>query len=333
MKIIKQVISFPYQVVHSLRLNAQKLLEKMSIYKRKKLPVPVISIGNFSFGGTGKTPVTIALAKYLTEKQLQVAVLTRGYKSKNKSPNIFSTIENNSLTVDDIGDEAMEMFEYFSSKNINIILVVGAKRYANAIEALKKYKIDVFILDDGLQHISLARDFEIVLINAYEKGYYRQFPILNDQIDFVLYTKVDEDWKKNNSDKNFVTFNLKLNKNLDDDRDIGIFTGTGDPEGLLKMFYKILLSQAPSRKSRQIYLYKYPDHHAFSLDEVTEVISKGIHIITTRKDITRIPKELRSSFSLVDVELEFGPVNLFEQIYLNLFKTKGGRNDTRKKRT
>ncbi len=302
---LKSFISFPYQLVHALRCS----LYDLKILQKKKLPAYVISIGNLSFGGTGKTPITIALAKYLSKQGLQVAVLTRGYKSQAKRyPIIINcsafNAQDPTITVNDIGDEAMEMLMEFSDTNIT--LVIDPNRYRGGMAAYEQKKIDVFILDDGLQHIQLDRDLEIILKNVNESGFYREFPWAEAKADQLIYTKVSDEWIRNNPGKKYAKFNLGLTKKLHPKTKLGVFTAVADPITLVKNIREHLEGQG---HSEELHIERrfYPDHHSFSLGEVKEVLALGINIICTRKDFVKIPQEYRDKFIEAKIDVKFGP--------------------------
>lgn len=326
---IKTILSLPYQLVHSLRC----LLYDWGICKQKKLPAYTISIGNLSFGGTGKTPVTIAIAKYLNDQGLKVCVLTRGYKGKTK--NYPMTIECSKFEVrgskkfpsnleppisKQIGDEPTEMLQAF--KDTNIILTIDPNRYRGGEITSQKYPIDVFILDDGMQHLGLARDLEIVLKNINESGFMREFPWAEHKADHVIYTKVDEAWiNKNKDSKNFAKFNLALTQKLHPQDSLGVLTGVADPNSLMKMLKNELAGQGfQTEQLEKIVTRFYPDHHFFSLGEVKEVLALGMNIITTEKDLVRIPGEYQDRFVVAKLELEFGPKSLLQDLYKGVTK-------------
>lgn len=303
------LLSLPYQIIHELH----KYLYKYKIFKKKKLNKPVISIGNFTFGGTGKTPVCISLCKYLKSQGLKVAILSRGYGRINKGTKIFTSKDE--INFEDCGDEIYEMHQ--ASKDLDWIFGVSANRYETALEILKKYPVDIFILDDGLQHLALERDIDIVLINPNQQGFLREFPHTKD-CDFVLYTKINQAWSKKNPEKYCVEFNLSLNKKLDHNKAIGIFTGIANAKNFCNMVENMLQVSYPELKQRPILRMLFPDHYIFSLGDVTKVLSLGINVLTTRKDLARIPKISQEKFTVVDLSLSYcGPnflSSLFEKI-------------------
>ncbi|MBT6842707.1 MAG: tetraacyldisaccharide 4'-kinase [Candidatus Melainabacteria bacterium] len=300
---IKQVLSFPYQLAHAMRST----LYDLGIFKQKKLPAYTISVGNLSFGGTGKTPVVIAIAKYLAKQGLKVAVLSRGYKGRGRNYPIFADA---SSKVEEIGDEPMEMLNAFAGSDIR--LTVDPNRYRGGIKTSQKYPVDVFILDDGMQHLAIARDSEIVLKNTNESGFMREFPFAEAKADQLIYTKVSDEWIENNqkakNPKNFVKFNLSLTKKLHPENSLGVFTGVADPNSVLRLIKKELLGQGFQAKDLESIEQRFfPDHHYFSVGEVKEVLALGINIITTAKDLVKIPGEYQDQFVVAKLVLDFYP--------------------------
>ncbi|MBI4209615.1 MAG: tetraacyldisaccharide 4'-kinase [Deltaproteobacteria bacterium] len=160
-----------------------------------KLPVPVISIGNLTVGGTGKTPAVIALARWIREElRKEVAILSRGYKRKD--PDSIRLVSPND-SVEEVGDEPLLMARTLPG----IPVVVGKKRVEAAHWALKRFPVDVFLLDDGFQHFRLQRDLDMVLIDGSSFfGNRRLLPIgpwreplsALQRADFLCLTRVDE---------------------------------------------------------------------------------------------------------------------------------------------
>lgn len=316
MSIVNKLISLPYQLAHQVR----KISYGLGIFQAYKLPVPVISVGNLSFGGTGKTPIVIYLAEYFASHGYKVLVLNRSYKSSNKN---FENIVLNSrdsndasikplITVENIGDEAMEMLLRFMYDGFDITLGLGKDRYENALEAIEKHDCNLCILDDGQQHLALNQDLKIILKNAGEKGFYREFD--NKDYDFEIFTKVNPIWLQTNKHRQAAAFELQLTKNIDKTREIGVFTGIADPETFLTILRRHMEDKNLT-KNQKFRKFFFPDHHAFTIDEVTRVISLGINLITTPKDIVKIPENLRSNFSVAVPKVKFHPAH-FPQLLL-----------------
>ena len=125
----------------------------MKILKPKKLPVKVISVGNISLGGTGKTPAIIFFAIHLIKSGKKVGIVSRGYGRKNKDIKVLINADNNSK-VEDYGDEPILL----SSRLRNIPIAVGANKYNAAIQLIKKNEVDVLLFDCLLYTSDAADD-------------------------------------------------------------------------------------------------------------------------------------------------------------------------------
>jgi tetraacyldisaccharide 4'-kinase len=132
----------------------RRALYRRGILKSRRLPRPVISVGNLAAGGAGKTPAVIAIARALTERGLTVAILSRGHGRVDGEAGVVT-----SLDAARFGDEPV----LIKSKLQKVHVIVGSKRYDNAIRFLTDNDCDLFILDDGFQHLKLARDLDIVI--------------------------------------------------------------------------------------------------------------------------------------------------------------------------
>lgn len=132
--------------------------------RRHKLPVPVLSVGNITAGGTGKTPTVIWLVKLMKDAGFHPAILTRGYRgASEKEGLIFSHRDLGNLSPAQTGDEPFLLAKLLP----DTLIGVGRERYRNALNILEQDPAtNLFILDDGFQHWCLFRDLDIVLIDA-----------------------------------------------------------------------------------------------------------------------------------------------------------------------
>jgi tetraacyldisaccharide 4'-kinase len=122
-----------------------------------RLEQPVVSVGNLSAGGTGKTPFVIALGELLKERGIRFDVLSRGYRRKTRG---VLVVDPNG-TAADFGDEPLLI-----ARRLGVPVIVGERRYDAGRVAEQKFLSQLHILDDGFQHRALARDFDIVLMAA-----------------------------------------------------------------------------------------------------------------------------------------------------------------------
>jgi len=133
-------------------------------YRRvRRLPCKVISVGNLTTGGTGKTPMTRYLARYLGELGLRVVVVSRGYGGTMESQGgIVSDGRRILADARQAGDEP-----YLLARTLpDIPVVVGADRHAAGLRAMQAFRPDVIVLDDAFQHLKLWRDINLVLLDA-----------------------------------------------------------------------------------------------------------------------------------------------------------------------
>ena len=193
---------YGFSKIYKLIILFRHYLYKSGILQSKKVSCFVISIGNIVAGGTGKTPMTIFLAKYLTSLEYKVAIVTRGYKGEFEHKNgIVCDGKNILCTPSEAGDES-----YMMAQVLKLPLLVGKNRYKSCITAIEKFSCDIIILDDAFQHISLKRDLDLLLIDAKNpfgnryllpRGILREPLISLQRCDCVIYTHSNQDNQDN----------------------------------------------------------------------------------------------------------------------------------------
>ena len=167
----------PLSWLYAASVQLRNILYTQGVFKVRRLPCRVISVGNIVVGGTGKTPAVITIAKYLQREDMRVAILLRGYKrrgQKKMSRRLMSLLlprekviivsdgEKACVSPMESGDEAYMMAKHLSG----VPIIVGKCRYLAGQVALERFKVDVLLLDDGFQHRQLARDVDILTISA-----------------------------------------------------------------------------------------------------------------------------------------------------------------------
>ncbi|MCX7930088.1 MAG: tetraacyldisaccharide 4'-kinase, partial [Chlorobi bacterium] len=131
------------------------------VYKRQ-VPIPVISVGNITTGGTSKTPMVIALAEMLDAWGLRVAIVSRGYKRRRGTAvQVVSDGRGYRAPVEVSGDEPSLLAERLP----RAVVIVAKRRYNGAVLAHKQFGADVILLDDGFQHRSLYRQIDVVMVD------------------------------------------------------------------------------------------------------------------------------------------------------------------------
>ena len=152
------VISIMYGVICGLRAFAYR----QNLISSRRLPCKVVCVGNISLGGTGKTPMTMHLARLLKELGHIPAVVSRGYRGEaERQGGIVSDGRTIMMRPDVAGDEP-----YLMARKLNgIPVVIGKNRYAAGKLAVDRFQADVIVLDDGYQHLKLERDIDLVLLD------------------------------------------------------------------------------------------------------------------------------------------------------------------------
>jgi tetraacyldisaccharide 4'-kinase len=247
----------PFELLWRGVNRLRRALYRRGILKSKRLPRPVISVGNLAAGGAGKTPAVITIARYLEKRGFRVAVLTRGY---GRAGNVSGVVTK--LDAAAFGDEPVLL----KSKLKNIDVVVGSKRYENAIRFLNANDCDLFILDDGFQHLQLARDVDVVIDAA--NGVMREGRSALADADFVIQRRL----------------RLAVPDDLTSRR-IFAFAGLADNDQFFASLRANGLDVVGTRSFR--------DHHRYTASDIAAIKaaaqSAGAEaIVTTEKDAVKI---------------------------------------------
>jgi tetraacyldisaccharide 4'-kinase len=255
-----------YRGVNRMR----RALYRRGILKAKRLPRPVISIGNLAVGGSGKTPAVIAVSRFLTERGYRVAVLTRGYGRRGDEQGIVEAPDAVRW-----GDEPILI-----KKSVpGIDVIVGVSRYDNAMRYLADNQCDVFVLDDGFQHLQLSRDLDIV-IEAPDRAYLREGRSALRDADLVVPRSVRPS-------------GLEALRG----RNVFAFSGLADNEQFFDTLRREGINIAVSRA--------FPDHHSYTVADVEAIRREARRtgtdaIVTTEKDAVKI-----AGPGIVAVPIEF----------------------------
>lgn len=306
--------------------------------KQKRLPCRVISIGNITTGGTGKTPATIAIADEAKRRGFKPVILTRGYKGRAKEPVLINfplqqTLLSNKIAQTEIsptsvGDEAFMI----SKKLSDVPIVKYPDRYQGgmyAIEKLKPYFQNhqiVFILDDGFQHWGLYRDIDIVLVDGIDPfgnrkmlpfGVLRELPRELKRADILVITK-----RKNeelSSRLRLINPKSPIFNSEYKIRDIKYPNGNSLPASELKnkkiyVFCGIAKSESfkdivSSFGADIAHFNEYSDHYRYKERDLIAIKKQSDKLqcdflLTTEKDIVKI-KEIKPLEGILYVDIEF----------------------------
>ncbi|MBK8552016.1 MAG: tetraacyldisaccharide 4'-kinase [Ignavibacteria bacterium] len=307
--ILLRVILIPFSLIYSFVIYLRNKLYDTGIFKSHKISVPVISIGNITTGGTGKTPLTILISKYFLDKGKKVGIVSRGYKRKSDEMVLVSDGKTINKDIEQSGDElVMISGELIKDHKNNFFIAAGKNRVQAAEYLINEFKPDVIILDDGFQHRKLKRDLDIVLIDSHNflsKKFLNSFTLpsgilresLNNlnRADLIIQNNKYEDiviipeFKK--YDKDIIPMRYKTEYFIDNKnsilRDFNskaiVFSGIADDNSFIEMVKESKLTISK--------IVKFSDHHNYTASDILSL--KGIHskgkiFITTEKDFVKI---------------------------------------------
>ena len=298
-------------------------LYNIGLKKKEKLDCCVISIGNITVGGTGKTPTAQKMADLIKRMGYRVVILNRGYRSHwDKEIGVVSDGNKIFMTAYEAGDEA-----YLMAKTLpGIPVVIGKNRAITGKYAVEKLNAEVIIMDDGYQHWHLERDLDVVLVDTLNmfgngcvlpRGMLRE-PLENlNRGDLFLLTKTDQSSvlsrmqlrktiEKYNAKapvvesvhhpKNFVEIadwykgitqnHMELSELKG--KNVMVFSAIGNPSSFEQTLSSIGLNIKEA--------VRYPDHHDYGMLEMQYIIErassqKAVAMVTTSKDAVKIPTE------------------------------------------
>ncbi len=330
-RIIWGIFLFPFSILYQFLLVLKK-----SATPKVDLGIPIISIGNITVGGTGKTPFTIWLGKFLSVSNFKPGIFTTGYKSSPKKVN-------GSDQHDVFGDESLEI-----SNELKNIPVISGRNRAENINRFKGKNLNIAILDDAYQQWGIMKNLDILLIDStLPFGNYLTLPagILREPLssikraDIIILTHSSEV-----SNEKIKELRTTLKKRLT--KDVPIFqsshvikcfhdkngrtidlnevraqniitvTGIANPDSFNKILEEIGCVISKS--------FIFPDHHSYSEKDLEMVKSyvnskNGSFIITTQKDFVKINKLKGVSDNLIysRLNLEFDDESQLQEIILS----------------
>ena len=193
-----RLLLIPFSWLYAAAIWIRNRLYALGVFSVQTLPCTVISVGNITVGGTGKTPAVIAIAGHLQKAGLRVAILLRGYKRKAREGiTIVSDGKQIYASARESGDEAYMMARCLSG----VPIIVGRERYLAGQIALERFNVDVLLLDDAFQHRQLGRDVDILTVPATHPfgnpsrllpaGPLREPPSALQRADIILLTHAD----------------------------------------------------------------------------------------------------------------------------------------------
>lgn len=259
-------------------------------YRQKRLPTPVVVVGNISVGGTGKTPLIIAMVKWLQQQGYHPGVISRGYGGKAPA---YPYLLDAQSTAAEAGDEPLAIFLHTGAA-----VVVGADRIASG-KVLEDQGCDILLSDDGLQHYRLGRDIEIAVIDGSRGlgngwrlpvGPLREPASRLKTVDWVVVNSPAENFALPivNGEAFFYvpmqilpgelihlkTGNIIVRTGLPDK--VNAVAGIGNPERFANTLREL---------GFEPHLHAFPDHFAFTADDL--VFKNSMPIVMTEKDAVK----------------------------------------------
>ena len=297
----------PLSWITGLFMAVSNFLRLHGFLRTDETPLPVISIGNLTYGGTNKTPFTIMLAEYALSRDIKVGIVTRGYMGKATDVTVIIDGEGER---DITGDEALMI-----SRKLPGVPVAVSKRRIDGINALRDMGAELVIADDAFQHRAMNRDCDIVLVDAlcpFGNGRLTPSGILREKAsalrraDIVVITKASmctgidsvvnsvrkyvEDERVFLSD--IVADGWKCSTPHEGAR-VYAFSATGSPETFTSSLSKAGFTVSGSSEFR--------DHHKYSHDDIqalNEKSSVAEYIVCTEKDLANMDGISPEEFSL-----------------------------------
>jgi tetraacyldisaccharide 4'-kinase len=262
--------------------------------------IPVVSVGNLSVGGTGKTPLTLWLAGQLAAAGWRAAIVLRGYSGRARGVTVVSRGNGPEAEVEDVGDEAVMLAKCFSG------VVLTARRRIEGVTAAAGLGCQVVVLDDGFQHRGLGREFDLVLVNGRCGGLLPAGPMRErraalkraDAVAWVVKGEAEMPEPPRLGKPLFVA-RLAPTVLVESDggrwrerpisflsgRRVAVVSGIAEPAP----FYAAVREWDAQIEE----IFEYPDHHAYTTSD-WQVISRGSRdtelIVTTEKDLVKLER-------------------------------------------
>jgi tetraacyldisaccharide 4'-kinase len=305
-----RLLLIPFSALFAIYVFIRNKLYDLCILKSVHVSKPVISIGNITTGGTGKTPFIIFLAEFFLKKNKRVAIISRGYKRDTKDLLLVYDGNKTLCGVNECGDELYMITEHLNENSNNFFIAACSDRITAAEMLIDKYSPDVILLDDAFQHRRLYRDLDIVLIDSQDyfknklentfllpSGNLRECYTSLKRSDLIIQNDKTSNYstiiKIGKFNKGIVKINYEgntlvnhknesLNINLNN---AVVFSGLANVES----FYELLNGLNINIKEK----IKFPDHHKYLSKDIDYIINKKISdciYITTEKDFVKIKK-------------------------------------------
>jgi tetraacyldisaccharide 4'-kinase len=309
----------PFSVVYKSILSLRQWLYRVGAFKQHRVSVPVIVVGNLTVGGTGKTPLVIAIANWLKEQGERPGIVTRGYNGRSKRYPV-RVLADSAFT--EVGDEPLII-----ARHTGCPVMVDPNRVRAAKALIDQADCSIVISDDGLQHTALARDIEILVIDGQRRfgnGHYlpagplRESPERAQTVDMVVSngaqsadaTLMDYEY---GTVTNILNAALTL-ENLNSSEVVFAFAGIGNPQ----RFYDQLEERGFTPRK-----HSFPDHHQF--DQTDFAFTDSSPVIMTEKDAVKCQNFAQRNWWYLPISAKL-PSSFWSSLLVAMQKAKNLRN-------
>jgi tetraacyldisaccharide 4'-kinase len=314
------LLSLPY----GWAVRTRTFLYTLGLLKTKQLSRPVISVGNITVGGTGKTPLVMALSEGLMERGIPTAILSRGYRGKKGSGPLVTDGQRVLLSPEESGDEPFLMASVLKG----IPILIGKDRLKNGEMALDRFSVRGFLLDDGFQHLPLHRDLNVLLIDSqigFGDGHLLPRGILREPLshlrgaDLFLMTKAEDPEACQSLESTLREIHPSAPIFHSHYEPAGLI----HPDGMLKPLHlfkgkKVLALSGIANPAYFSSLLRkcgmevavemiFPDHHLYTAQDLTSILGKvkeADWIVTTEKDMVKLKRFLLDPLPLLSLRIE-----------------------------
>ena len=277
----------PLSFIFYLLTCIRTALYRLGLCKTYTFPVPIIVIGNITAGGSGKTPLVIALVNFLKQQGWQVGIVSRGYGGKHTKGSLRVDADTSTQLA---GDEPVLI-----AKRTQAPVAVNKKRAQAVYDLLSQHKLDVVISDDGLQHHAMARDIEIAVIDGALRfgngrllpaGSLRERPHRLKTVDFVIAngTKAqDHETRMRLIASELVNLKTKQHRQFADFQagTVCAVAAIGNPQ----RFFELIRTHLSSQITHPIIWRVFTDHHAYQASDFANINADAI--LMTEKDAVK----------------------------------------------
>ena len=311
----------PLAAAWGVGVHSRAWAYRRRLLKPQRLARPAICIGSLSAGGSGKTPLVLWLAERLLQRGRRPAVLSRGYRRRSRQPLAF--LPEDSWTAAEVGDEPALLLGRLRAAGLGVPLGVAADRAAAARLVLERAEIDVFILDDGYQRLSLERDVNLLLVDVSRPtgepllplGLARETEPAASRADGIVFTRAVPGCCYDHRKRRLRRWNpaapvwlsrFETDHWLEPEsgavepvatlvgRRVLAFCGIGAPEAFRRSLQQSGVEIAG--------FMAFPDHHRYGLDDLRRVRAAfdragADFTVTTEKDLVNLPPREQEELS------------------------------------